>query len=267
MKVNIADKDAKTVTGEMVAVEEAEVGRIVGEMITEPAKLKDLGFNDEIVAKATTMKEATSDENPEFPVIRVEEGWSKSRRLWPAKEVNRIVDQTNSLEPVGHLGHIPDDEMDTAFPDVQTTWLGAYAKDEPSQLKERVGEMVRVAYFVGYNHKGAKIRELIKAKAVRGVSWWGRANHIPIPGRGVEMRDFDLLTIDWARKNSEGMPSSSIVAIAGEMEESTMAEVDLAQVTPEQFKKDNPEVFRSIDEKVRKELGMTRDSVPETVSV
>jgi recombination protein RecA len=34
-----------------------------------------------------------------------------------------------------------------------------------------------------------------------------------------------------------------------------------------QFMKDNPEVFRSIDEKVRKELGMTRDSVPETVSV
>ncbi len=34
-----------------------------------------------------------------------------------------------------------------------------------------------------------------------------------------------------------------------------------------QFMKDNPEVFRSIDEKVRKELGMNRDSVPETVSV
>ena len=31
-----------------------------------------------------------------------------------------------------------------------------------------------------------------------------------------------------------------------------------------QFMKDNPEVFRSIDEKVRKELGMSRDSVPET---
>ena len=34
-----------------------------------------------------------------------------------------------------------------------------------------------------------------------------------------------------------------------------------------QFMKDNPEVFRSIDEKVRKELGMTKDAVPETVSV
>jgi recombination protein RecA len=34
-----------------------------------------------------------------------------------------------------------------------------------------------------------------------------------------------------------------------------------------QFMKDNPEVFRSIDEKVRKELGMAKDMVPETVSV
>ncbi|MGH9419959.1 MAG: recombinase RecA, partial [Thermoanaerobaculia bacterium] len=34
-----------------------------------------------------------------------------------------------------------------------------------------------------------------------------------------------------------------------------------------QFLKDNPEVFRSIDEKVRKELGLTRDSMVETASV
>ena len=34
-----------------------------------------------------------------------------------------------------------------------------------------------------------------------------------------------------------------------------------------QFLKDNPEIFRSIDEKVRKELGMTRDAVAEPVAV
>jgi recombination protein RecA len=34
-----------------------------------------------------------------------------------------------------------------------------------------------------------------------------------------------------------------------------------------QFLKDNPEIFRSIDEKVRKELGMSRDAVPEVVAV
>jgi len=34
-----------------------------------------------------------------------------------------------------------------------------------------------------------------------------------------------------------------------------------------QFLKDNPEIFRSIDEKVRKELGMTRDAIAEPVGV
>src|SRR3981081_697725 len=34
-----------------------------------------------------------------------------------------------------------------------------------------------------------------------------------------------------------------------------------------QFMKDNPEVFRAIDEKVRKELGMSRDAISEVVAV
>jgi recombination protein RecA len=34
-----------------------------------------------------------------------------------------------------------------------------------------------------------------------------------------------------------------------------------------QFMKDNPEIFKSIDEKVRKELGLTHDAVAEPVGV
>src|SRR3954462_4735118 len=34
-----------------------------------------------------------------------------------------------------------------------------------------------------------------------------------------------------------------------------------------QFLKDNPQIFKTIEDRVRKELGLTRDSVPETVSV
>ena len=253
MKVNVGDKEQKVVTGEMVTVDEAELGQIVGEMMTEPAKLKDYGFGDAIVNKATQLKEAAGDDNPEFVIVRVEEGWSGSRRLWPAKEIDRIVDQTNTLEPVGHLGHIPDDQEATAFPEPQTVWFGAFAKDEPSKQKDRVGEMARTAYFAGYLLPGAKIRTYIRTKAVRGVSWWGRANHIPIPGKGVEMRDFDLKAIDWARKLAEGMPTSSVVAIAGEMEGTKMAEVDLAQVTPEQFKKDNPNGYALLRKEVEDE--------------
>jgi hypothetical protein len=193
-----------------------------------------------VIERANSIMLALGDDDPHISVVRVEEGWSRSRRLWPAKEIDRIVAQTNELEPVGHLGHIPDDEEATAMPEPQTTWVGALAKTEPSKSKERAGEMVRVAYFAGYNHPGAKIRNIIKARAVKGISWWGKAHQVPIPGKGVEMREFDLQALDWARKLAEGMPTSGIVAIAGEMNGGTKMDKELAQVTPEEFKKENP---------------------------
>lgn len=239
MKVGLKDKTDKTTAGEMRGGS-GEMGRLVGEMLTEPAKLKDFGFSDEVVARANTIKEALKDDEPFISIVRVEEGWSRSRRLWPAREIDRIVEQTNTLEPVGHLGHIPDEDEATAMPEPQTTWVGAFAKTEPSKSKERAGEMVRVAYFAGYNHPRAKIRDIIKARAVRGISWWGKALQVPIPGRGVEMKEFDLQALDWARKLAEGMPTSSVVAIASEMQRSDKMDKELSQVTPAEFKEHNP---------------------------
>lgn len=238
MKVNIPDKLDKELTGEMIGGS-GEIGHIVGEMLTDPAKLADFGFSDAMIQRAGSLRDAASDDHPEYAVVRVEEGWSGNGRLWPAREIDSIVKQTNELEPVGHLGHIPDDEEGTSMPDPQTTWFGAIAKNEASEQKDRVGEQVRVAYFAGYLLPGAKIRMFLKTRAARGVSWWGRAHQVPIPGRGVEMREFDLKTIDWARKGQEGMPTSRVLAIASEMKGTDM-EVDLAQVTPEQFKAGNP---------------------------
>lgn len=238
MKVHIPDKIDKGTIGEMTGGS-GEMGGIVGEMLTDPAKLADFGFGDETINRGRSLKDAASDDHPEYAVVRVEEGWSGSGRLWPASEIDRIVKQTNELEPVGHLGHIPDAEEATSLPDPQTTWIGALAKNEVSTQKDRAGEMVRVAYFAGYLLPGAKIRTYLKTRAVRGISWWGRAHQVPVPGRGVEMREFDLKTIDWARKGSEGMPTSRVLAIASEMKGTDM-EVDLAQVTPEQFKAGNP---------------------------
>src|SRR3954471_20498293 len=99
--------------------------------------------------------------------------------------------------------------------------------------------MVKVAYFAGYNLPGAKVRTYIKTKAVRGISWWGNGEQIPIPGKGVEVRNFDLKALDWARKLAEGMPTSSVVATVKEMEGDNMDKA-LSQVTPEEFKKENP---------------------------
>lgn len=247
MKVGIRDKTEKpkVITGEMMG--DTEVGYI-SEMLTQADKLAGYGFDQEVIAKATTLKEANKDETPEYPVVRVEEGWSGSRRLWPARELDRIVAQTNELEPVGHLGHIPDDQAAFSFAEPQTTWFGALAKTEPSQQKDRLGEQVRVAYFAGYNYPGAKIRGYIKSRAVRGISWWGEADQVPIPGKGVEVRNFTLKALDWARKLSEGMPTSRIVAIAREMEDKM--DKELSAVTPEEFEKENPNGYALLVAKI-----------------
>lgn len=235
MKVGIKDKeDAKAVvTGEMSPG--AEQGYIA-EMLTDPAKLDQ--FVPGTSAKAAAIIAANGDESPEFPVVRVESGWSGSGRLWTGEVVESIVDQTNALEPVGHLGHIKPENVSSEFGVPQTIWLGAVAKQEPSTDPARKGEMVTAAYFAGCNLPGASIRGYIKSKVVRGISWWGLADSRKVPGRGVEITKYVLKALDWAPKLREGMPSSSIIAIAGEMEDKM--DKELSQVTPDEFEKENP---------------------------
>jgi len=233
MKVSIKEK--------LTSISEMTVDETVGtisEMVTDSAKLDDFFPGMGLGAKGKALAEAAEDEKPEFPVIRVEEGWSNSRRLWTGEMLDSIVRQTNELEPVGHLGHIPDAEASTAFPEPQTTWIGAMSRKEPSKQKDRNGEIVKVAYFAGYNLPGAKVRQYIKTRTVKGISWWGSGDVVSIPGKGVEVRSFSLRAIDWARKLAEGMPTAAIVGITGEMEDGM--DKELSQVTPAEFKDANP---------------------------
>jgi hypothetical protein len=239
-----------------------EVGT-VAEMLTDPKKLADLVPLAGLGEKASSIAEAMEDDKPQFPVVRVESGWSNNGRLWTGAQLRSIAEQVNALEPVGHLGHIPDNEAGTAFPDPQTTWLGAIVKQEPSQLKERMGEMVDVFYIGGYNHPGAKIRSLWKARAVRGISWWGNGVTKPIPGKGVEVTNFVVKAVDWARKLGEGMPTSSIVTVTGEME--GVVDKELSQVTPEEFKKENPNGYALLVREAQDEQQTTISEMEEKV--
>lgn len=225
----------KTVSMGEQATGEPELG-FIAEMVMDAARLDQ--FIPGASSKGAALAQSAEDDKPEFPVVRVESGWSRSRRLWTGEQVEAIVEQVNRLQPVGHLGHIKDEDEATAFPEPQTTWFAATTKMEPSQQQDRKGEQVTVAYFAGYNLPGANVRKYIRTKAVRGVSWWGRGEQVPIPGKGVEVRGFVLKSLDWARKLSEGMPSSSVVAVTGE-QETNMAK-ELSQVTPEEFKAENP---------------------------
>jgi len=243
-------------------VDSGEIG-LVAEMITDPTRLDT--FHPGWGAKGAALAQSAGDDKPEFPVVRVEEGWSRSGRLYSGEFLESIAEQTNALEPVGHLGHIPDDEVATAFPDPQTTWFGAITRMEPSKQKDRIGEMVKSVYFAGYNLPGAKVRTYLKTKAVRGISWFGRGEQVPVPGKGVEVRNFSLLALDWARKLGEGMPTSSVVAIASEMEGSEVADKSLAQVSPEEFKKENPNGYALLVSEIKAESADTIREMEEKV--
>lgn len=236
-------------------------GGLVAEMVSDPSKLASFGFPQEVIDRAHTLAEQL-DEGvaPEFPVIRVEEGWSNNKNLWDAETLDSIAEQTNELEPVGHLGHIPDSQVNSALPEPQTTWVGAITKDEPSRQRKSKGKMVRAIYLAGFNLPGAKVRDFIKGRAVRGVSWYGPGDRIPIPGKGFKIKNFRLMHIDWARKGVEGMPSSRVVAIAKEQEEVPVAEKSLAQVSPEEFKAENPNGY---DLLVREAVAEKDDKIAE----
>lgn len=186
----------------------------IREMVyNDEKRLRDFGFSDTVVGRAKNVAEMADDDDPMFVVVRTEEGESRSGREYDGSILESIAEQINAKEPVAHLGHIPDHQLDTALPDPQTKWLGAVTRMEGSRLPERMGKMVKTIYVAGYCLKGAKIRDYIKTGVVDSTSWQGRAAQKAVAGR-VKVERFVLDSLDWSRKGAQGMPTASVVALA-----------------------------------------------------
>lgn len=260
MKVKV--KKTETKLDEILAREQAspfddafEVGVPIREMTYgDVSRLRDWGFPDSVINRGREAAEALGDDAPQFVVVRTEEGVSRTGRLYDGTVLESIAEQVNTMQPVAHLGHIPDHELQTAFPKPQTKWIGAITKFEPSKLASNSGKNVKVIYTAGYNLPDAEVRNYITAGLVDSTSWQGRATQTPIPGRGVRVSKFDLHSIDWSRKGSEGMETAKVVAIAREMKEGhTHMDGDgksLAEVTPEEFEKENPNGYALLVNKI-----------------
>jgi hypothetical protein len=233
----------------------------VHETFSDPKKLKDFGFSDALVGRGQALAEAVNDESPEFVVVRTEEGWSRSGRLYDGRIMESIAEQVTSTQPIAHLGHIPVSDLETALPDPQTTWFAAITKKEPSQAEGNKGNLITALYTAGYNLPGAKIRTFLKTKAVNATSWDGKADQVPVPGKGVKVVGYLLTSLDWARKGREGMTTSRVVALAREMSNGTKEgstkmgdeNKSLAEVTPEEFKEGNPNAYALIASEITAE--------------
>ena len=229
-----------------------EIESSVSEMGTAAAEIgPDVPMNAVSLAKVRAQ-----DTDPRFLVVEIEEGASKSGRMWPGEIIRSIVEQVNSNLPVGYQGHIPEKDDATAFPDVQAMWLGA-------SVSHKAGKMV--ARVKGYLLPDSKARKYAEIGAIDGVSVRGDATMVREKG-GLRVRDFVLESIDFARKGRSGMPAR-IVAVTSEMSEGgkSVEAKDIAALDEQELRTNNPllvaEIERKVEEPLQEKIGESAAAV------
>lgn len=209
------------------------------------------------------------DKEPQFVTVKIESGKSKSNRNWPGEILEKIAEQVRSKEPVGYLGHISEKDDETAFPIPQTLWLGA------TTIRE-TGKTVLLAK--GYNFPKAEVRDLVDLGGVNSVSVRGNSR-MRATREGYDVIDFELESIDWARKNRSGM-RAPVVSITSEMISdnekggNSVEAKDIAALQEQELRQHNPNLVTLIeqgatktkDEKIA-EMEKNNESAEENKSV
>jgi hypothetical protein len=187
------------------------------------------------------------DPEPNFVVVAIESGISRSKRIWTPEILEKVARQVNEKQPVAYKGHIPIKDNDTAMPDPQTVWLAA--------TTTRVGDKVTL-YVKGYNLPKADVRGWLEFDAINSVSIRGDSTMRPTKG-GYMVTDFDLESIDWSRKNRSGM-QARVVSIASEMEGGNSVEPkDIAALDESELRTHGPLLVAEIERQAKEPLEST----------
>jgi hypothetical protein len=213
---------------------------VYSEMATDAGEIVQLD-----PARVQQLIDATSDQSPQFPILRVEGGTSGNGNHWSDEILRDVAEQINREEPVAYLGHIKPEDDGYAFPEPQTIWLKAVTRDEAGKT---------VLYVKGYNFPQAKIREYLRTGVTRVASWRGKANG-PVMGGVRYIKQFKLESFDWSRKGKQGM-SAHVVALATEMEGSEQ-DVEIGKLTLAELQAGNPSLVDLIKGEGKKEAEAT----------
>lgn len=206
------------------------------------------GANTLVPLSQQQIEEAAGDDpDPKFQTFIIESGWSRSKRYYGPQVMESISEQVNnSADPVvGYKGHISPDRAPYDFPDIQFRWI----KSKMQVSGEKVKLLVK-AYLL----PGTKAREYAERGIKVPISIRGDAEQRPIKG-GVEVRNFDLESIDMARPRKAGMGGRP-VALTSEMEGGS-TEVDskeIAALSYDELKTHNPLLVEKIESDARKDL-------------
>jgi hypothetical protein len=227
--------------------DELSVSNIVSEMASGATTLVPLTAEkvQEIVG---------DDDDPQFATFIIDGGWSKSRRYWGPVILDKIAEQVNSSsDVVGYQGHISPDRDAYDFPDIQMRWARAKIQTGGDTVK-----LLVKAYLL----PGSKARDYVKRGLKFPVSIRGDAEYRPTKG-GVEVKDFDLESIDMARPRKAGM-GGRLAMVTSEMEGGK--EVDgkeIAALSLDDLKAHNPLLVEKIENDACKPLN-TKVSEMET---
>jgi len=222
---------------ETVDLQDAFNGELITEMATGMTTLVPL--NPEMVELITQ-----GDDDPVFAVYEIESGWSVNKRYWPPESLASIAEQVNSAtDPVvGYRGHVPANEESHLFPEIGVHWLKAVTQVSQDKVK---------LFIKGYALPGTAARDYIKRKLAKTVSVSGKALLQPIQG-GVQVKEFDLESIDLARPRSAGM-KTKLVAVTQEMEENVKPE-EIAALQENELRAHNPVLVKTIEDGATKPL-------------
>jgi hypothetical protein len=212
----------------------------VSEMASDAAAIVQLD-----PARVKSLLQATGDESPEFPILRVEGGTSGNGNHWSDEILRDVAEQINKEEPVAYLGHIKPDDDGYAFPEPQTIWLKAKTQTEGGK---------EVLYVKGYNFPDARIRQYLKTGVTRAASWRGKAQG-PVMGGVRYIKQFKLESFDWSRKGKAGM-DARLVTVASEMEGSEK-DVEIGKLTLDELQEANPSLVTLIKNQGKEEAEKT----------
>lgn len=199
------------------------------------------------------------DDNPMYVVVPVMSGYSqytlegKPHRRWRKEVVYNIANQIKEHRVPAYPGHAGIFNM-SELPDIPAIWLtGAKAKNTETG---DYGILVK-----GYVYPHGSYRMLIKTGAIQNASVFGFGDVESYYDEEIEtdiddVKDnFKLVSLDFVRKRTEGMPETSVISVTKETfdggfdvedvntkENDIMSEVDLKELSIDKILEQRPDI-------------------------
>jgi hypothetical protein len=231
--------------------EEIEFDAPVAEMSADRSAVIEL--DPDLVNRLVT---STKDEDPQFPIIRIEEGLSNNGFDWKPDILHSVAEQVNSEQPVGYMGHIRPEDDRWAFPEPITVWLRGRVTEEPTRDKKKTaGTFVKALYVKGYMLPIEKVRTMLATGVLRTTSWRGKSDVRYLKGGIRQPTRFKLESIDWSRPGKNAMTAELVTVTAEQTGRREDVEgTEIAKLTLSDLTTHNPNLVELIKREAASEL-------------